>query len=124
VVCSGTLTDGERPAIPGVQLAPKTPDLRALWTALRSAVPEVGSWPPRPRKLAAPSKTPGEIRSKGPQQPCLRSPQAGRKPTTTSPGWGRPELKASLPAAEALRAPLLFLGTRRFGLPEDLLVRA
>src|SRR5439155_21596702 len=32
VVCSGTLTDGERPAIPGVQLTPKTPDLRALST--------------------------------------------------------------------------------------------
>ena len=41
VVCSGTLTDGERPTIPGVQLTPKTPDLRALWTALRSAVPAV-----------------------------------------------------------------------------------
>jgi CheY-like chemotaxis protein len=42
VVCSGTLNDGaERPSIPGVQLTPKTSDLRDLWTALRSAVPEV-----------------------------------------------------------------------------------
>jgi CheY-like chemotaxis protein len=41
VVCSGTLNDGERPTIPGVQLAPKTSDLRDLWDALRSAVPEV-----------------------------------------------------------------------------------
>ena len=42
VVCSGTLNDGERPTIPGVQLTPKTSDLRDLWDALRSAVPEVG----------------------------------------------------------------------------------
>lgn len=41
VVCSGTLNEGERPAIPGVQLTPKTSDLRDLWGALRSAVPEV-----------------------------------------------------------------------------------
>ncbi len=41
VVCSGALNDGERPTIPGVQLATKTPDLRDLWTALRSAVPEL-----------------------------------------------------------------------------------
>jgi two-component system nitrogen regulation response regulator NtrX len=41
VVCSGTLNEGERPAIPGVQLTPKTPDLRDLWAALRTAVPEV-----------------------------------------------------------------------------------
>ena len=41
VVCSGTLNDGERPTIPGVQLTPKTSDLRDLWDALRSAVPEV-----------------------------------------------------------------------------------
>lgn len=41
VVCSGTFTDGgERPSIPGVQLTPKTPDLRDLWAALRSAVPD------------------------------------------------------------------------------------
>ena len=41
VVCSGALNEGERPAIPGVQLTPKTSDLRDLWGALRSAVPEV-----------------------------------------------------------------------------------
>ena len=54
VVCSGTLTDGERPAIPGVQLAQKTPDLRALWTALRSAVPEVGVLAVATKEAAAP----------------------------------------------------------------------
>jgi CheY-like chemotaxis protein len=41
VVCSGTLIWGEKPSIPGVQLTPKTPDLRDLWAALRTAVPEV-----------------------------------------------------------------------------------
>ena len=41
VVCSGALNDGERPVIPGVQLAPKTPDLRDLWSALLAAVPEL-----------------------------------------------------------------------------------
>jgi CheY-like chemotaxis protein len=41
VVCSGALDDRERPTIPGVQLAPKSPDLRDLWTVLRSAVPEL-----------------------------------------------------------------------------------
>jgi len=41
VVCSGALNDGERPTIPGVQLAPKSADLRHLWAALRSAAPEV-----------------------------------------------------------------------------------
>jgi CheY-like chemotaxis protein len=39
VVCSGALRDGERLALPGVQTAPKTPDLRDLWMALRAAVP-------------------------------------------------------------------------------------
>jgi len=41
VVCSGTMNDGERPTIPGVQLTPKSSDLRDLWAALRAAVPEV-----------------------------------------------------------------------------------
>jgi CheY-like chemotaxis protein len=41
VVCSGALNDGERPVIPGVQLAPKSPDLRDLWSALVSALPEL-----------------------------------------------------------------------------------
>jgi CheY-like chemotaxis protein len=39
VVCSVALNDGERPVIPGVQLAPKSPDLRDLWSALLAAVP-------------------------------------------------------------------------------------
>ena len=42
VVCSGALNDGERPAIPGVQLASKSADLRDLWSALLAAVPELG----------------------------------------------------------------------------------
>ena len=41
VVCSGVLDEGERPIIPGVQLAPKSADLRDLWSALISAVPEL-----------------------------------------------------------------------------------
>jgi len=43
VVCSGTLNEGDHPSIPGVQLTPKTSDLRDLWDALRAAVPEVNS---------------------------------------------------------------------------------
>ena len=39
VVCSGALADGEQVAMPGVRTAPKTPDLRDLWMALRAAVP-------------------------------------------------------------------------------------
>jgi len=54
VVCTGTLTEGERPTIPGVELTPKTPDLRALWTALRSAVPEVTETVPA-KEAAAPA---------------------------------------------------------------------
>jgi two-component system nitrogen regulation response regulator NtrX len=41
VVCSGTLNEGERSTIPGVQLIRKAPDLRDLWAALCTAVPEV-----------------------------------------------------------------------------------
>ena len=41
VVCSGAL-DEERPSIPGVRLAPKTPDLKDLCTALHAAVPHTG----------------------------------------------------------------------------------
>jgi len=41
VVCSGTINGGERPSLPGIALTPKTSDLRGLWDALRSAVPEV-----------------------------------------------------------------------------------
>jgi CheY-like chemotaxis protein len=43
VVCSGALNDGERPVIPGVRLAPKNADLRDLWSALLSAVPDLGA---------------------------------------------------------------------------------
>lgn len=39
VVCSGALNEGERPTIPGIQLAPKSPDLRDLWAALCTAKP-------------------------------------------------------------------------------------
>ena len=39
IVCSGALTEADRPDIPGVLLAAKTPDLKELWAALRSVVP-------------------------------------------------------------------------------------
>jgi CheY-like chemotaxis protein len=39
IICSGTFTEAERPQIPGVWLAAKTPDLKELWAALRSAIP-------------------------------------------------------------------------------------
>ena len=39
IVCSGTFTEAERPQLPGVLLAAKTPDLKELWAALRVAVP-------------------------------------------------------------------------------------
>ena len=57
VVCSGTFNDGERPSIPGVQLTPKTPDLRDLWTALRSAVPNVGPLETLTERAHAPEDT-------------------------------------------------------------------
>ena len=41
IICSGTFTEAERPQIPGVSLAAKTPDLKELWSALRSAIPTV-----------------------------------------------------------------------------------
>ncbi len=40
VVCSGTFGFGDRPTIPGVHMAAKTPDLRDVWAALRVAVPD------------------------------------------------------------------------------------
>jgi CheY-like chemotaxis protein len=43
VVCSGALNDGERPVIPGVRLAPKSADLRDLWSALVSALPQLNA---------------------------------------------------------------------------------
>jgi len=39
IVCSGTFTEADRPHIPNVYLAAKTPDLKELWSALRAAVP-------------------------------------------------------------------------------------
>ena len=54
VVCSGALNDGERPTIPGVQLAPKSADLRDLWAALHAAAPEVTD-PVAPTKRASPA---------------------------------------------------------------------
>jgi CheY-like chemotaxis protein len=53
VVCSGALNDGERPTIPGVQLAPKSADLRDLWTALRAAAPEVTESTVTTKRVAA-----------------------------------------------------------------------
>ncbi|MGH7403354.1 MAG: response regulator [Candidatus Rokuibacteriota bacterium] len=49
IVCSGAFTEAERPQIPGVHLAAKTPDLKELWTALRNAVPTVA-------EVAAPAR--------------------------------------------------------------------
>lgn len=39
IICSGTFSEAERPQIPGVWLAAKTPDLKELWAALRSVIP-------------------------------------------------------------------------------------
>jgi DNA-binding response OmpR family regulator len=39
IMCSGMFTETERPQIPGVHLAAKTPDLKELWAALRTIVP-------------------------------------------------------------------------------------
>jgi CheY-like chemotaxis protein len=54
VVCSGALNDGERPVIPGVRLAPKSADLRDLWSALLSAVPQLSATIVAGRQNAAP----------------------------------------------------------------------
>ena len=54
VVCSGTLIEGEQPAIPGVRLTRKSPDLRDLWDALRDAVPEVGDLAPATKATTVP----------------------------------------------------------------------
>jgi DNA-binding response OmpR family regulator len=45
IVCSGTFTEADRPHIPGVYLAAKTPDLKELWSALRAAVPTTTEQP-------------------------------------------------------------------------------
>ena len=49
IICSGTFTEAERPLIPGVSLAAKTPDLKELWSALRNVIPTAG-------EIAAPAK--------------------------------------------------------------------
>jgi len=49
IICSGTFTEAERPLIPGVSLAAKTPDLKELWSALRSVIPTAV-------EIAAPAK--------------------------------------------------------------------
>ena len=49
IICSGTFTEAERPQIPGVWLAAKTPDLKELWAALRSVIPTAA-------ETAAPAK--------------------------------------------------------------------
>ncbi len=49
IICSGTFTEAERPLIPGVFLAAKTPDLKELWSALRSVIPTAAD-------IAAPAK--------------------------------------------------------------------
>lgn len=46
IICSGAFNEAERPQIPGVYLAAKTPDLKELWAALRTAAPttaEIGA---------------------------------------------------------------------------------
>jgi DNA-binding response OmpR family regulator len=45
IICSGTFTEAERPLIPGVCLAAKTPDLKELWSALRSTIPNAAEAP-------------------------------------------------------------------------------
>jgi len=56
VVCSGAIDDRESPAIPGVRLTSKSPDLRDLWSALRSAVPELSAEAGATRQIAVPLK--------------------------------------------------------------------
>jgi DNA-binding response OmpR family regulator len=51
IICSGTFTEAERPLIPGVCLAAKTPDLKELWSALRSTIPSAAE-APAPAKQA------------------------------------------------------------------------
>jgi DNA-binding response OmpR family regulator len=53
IICSGTFTEAERPLIPGVFLAAKTPDLKELWSALRSVIPTAAEFA-APAKQAVP----------------------------------------------------------------------
>jgi CheY-like chemotaxis protein len=56
VVCSGALNEGERPTIPGIQLAPKSPDLRDLWAALCTAKPGLTEATVMSKRAAAPEE--------------------------------------------------------------------
>jgi len=49
ILCSGTFSEAERPHVPGVCLAAKTPDLKELWAALRTTIP-------RAAEVSAPAK--------------------------------------------------------------------
>ena len=53
VICSGTFTEAERPHIPGVSLAAKTPDLKELWAALRSTIPSAAEVAAPPKQAVA-----------------------------------------------------------------------
>jgi CheY-like chemotaxis protein len=53
IICSGTFTEAERPQIPGVFLAAKTPDLKELWAALRRTVPTVAEAPVAAKQAVA-----------------------------------------------------------------------
>jgi CheY-like chemotaxis protein len=56
VVCSGALNEGERPTLPGIQLAPKSPDLRDLWAALCAAKPGLTEATVMNKRAAAPEE--------------------------------------------------------------------
>jgi DNA-binding response OmpR family regulator len=53
IVCSGTFTEADRPHIPDVYLAAKTPDLKELWAALRAAVPTMTEQPAPAKQAVA-----------------------------------------------------------------------
>ena len=56
IVCSGAFTEAERPHIPGVHLAAKTPDLKELWAALRTATPAAATVAMATSKQAVPAE--------------------------------------------------------------------
>jgi hypothetical protein len=56
VVCSGALNEGERPTLPGIQLAPKSPDLRDLWAALCTVKPGLAEATVMNKRAAAPEE--------------------------------------------------------------------
>jgi DNA-binding response OmpR family regulator len=53
ILCSGTFTEAERPQVPGVYLAAKTPDLKELWAALRTALPSTAPVAPPAKQAVA-----------------------------------------------------------------------